>query len=195
MVLGVNELVGYRCWPPCSGADSFDPFMATNGVLGGLVAITASSPMVDTEASFVIGVVSGAIVFYGSRWLLRMKVMSLSWPWRHPPCLRSALWVTWTGDRRVVFSLVELVALDMVRWCRLGRRGTWTGVSRLWCIILGSSCRVPSPALVLSGLISLTRSLDEAYADGVVYDLRRASRWTLCKLYMIDAGGFPGGGL
>ena len=53
---------------------SFDPFMAANGILGGLVAITASSPMVRTEGSFVIGVLSGVLVFYGSKVLLRVKV-------------------------------------------------------------------------------------------------------------------------
>lgn len=53
---------------------SFDPFVATNGILGGLVAITASSPMVETEASFVIGVLSGVLVFYGSKLVLRLKV-------------------------------------------------------------------------------------------------------------------------
>lgn len=53
---------------------SFDPFMATNGVLGGLVAITASSPMVETEGAFVIGVASGALVVYGSKLLLKFRV-------------------------------------------------------------------------------------------------------------------------
>lgn len=53
---------------------SFDPFMATNGVLGGLVAITASSPMVETEGAFVIGVVSGVLVIYGSKLLLKLMV-------------------------------------------------------------------------------------------------------------------------
>lgn len=48
--------------------------MATNGLLGGLVAITASSPMVETEGSFVIGCVSGVLVFYGSNLLLKFKV-------------------------------------------------------------------------------------------------------------------------
>lgn len=54
--------------------DRFDPFMATNGVLGGLVAITAGSPMVETEGAFVIGVLSGVLVFYGNSWLIKMKV-------------------------------------------------------------------------------------------------------------------------
>ncbi|CAN0101349.1 unnamed protein product, partial [Ectocarpus sp. 13 AM-2016] len=53
---------------------SFDPFMATNGMLGGLVAITASSPLVQAEGAFVIGVVSGALVFYGSKLLLKFKI-------------------------------------------------------------------------------------------------------------------------
>lgn len=48
--------------------------MATNGLLGGLVAITASSAMVDTEGAFVIGVGSGVLVFYGSGWLLKLKI-------------------------------------------------------------------------------------------------------------------------
>lgn len=54
---------------------SFDSYMAANGMLAGLVAITASSPMVKTEGAFVIGVVSGIIVFSGSKALLRMKVL------------------------------------------------------------------------------------------------------------------------
>ncbi|CAN0377265.1 unnamed protein product [Ascophyllum nodosum] len=53
---------------------NFDPFVTSNGVLGGLVAITASSPMVRTEGSFVIGLVSGLLVFYGSRMLLSFKI-------------------------------------------------------------------------------------------------------------------------
>ncbi|CAN0450974.1 unnamed protein product, partial [Laminaria digitata] len=52
---------------------SFDPFMTTNGVLGGLVAITASSPMVETHGAFIIGLVSGALVFHGSKLLLVVK--------------------------------------------------------------------------------------------------------------------------
>ena len=50
--------------------------MAVNGLLGGLVAITASSPMVETEGSFVIGFLSGVLVFYGSKLLLKFKVCS-----------------------------------------------------------------------------------------------------------------------
>ncbi|CAM9483938.1 unnamed protein product [Pylaiella littoralis] len=53
---------------------SFDPFIATNGLLGGLVAITASSPMVETEGAFLIGVISGALVFYGSRMTLKFQI-------------------------------------------------------------------------------------------------------------------------
>lgn len=52
--------------------------MATNGMLGGLVAITASSPLVQAEGAFVIGVVSGALVFYGSKLLLKFKVRTES---------------------------------------------------------------------------------------------------------------------
>lgn len=47
--------------------------MATNGLLGGLVAITASSPLVETEGAFVIGFVSGVLVFYGSKTLLKFQ--------------------------------------------------------------------------------------------------------------------------
>lgn len=38
------------------------------------MAITASSPMVETEGAFVIGFASGALVFYGSKLLLKFKV-------------------------------------------------------------------------------------------------------------------------
>ena len=69
-----NGLYPFTPLPHPSPRFSFDPFVTSNGVLGGLVAITASSPMVRTEGSFVIGLVSGLLVFYGSRMLLSFKV-------------------------------------------------------------------------------------------------------------------------
>ena len=42
-------------------------------MLGGLVAITASSSMVDTHGAFFIGMVSGVLVFYGSKLMLMVK--------------------------------------------------------------------------------------------------------------------------
>lgn len=72
-MVSLDDLIGCLA---CSDmvTSSFDPFMATNGLLGGLVAITASSPMVETEGSFVIGFLSGFLVFYGSKLLLSFKV-------------------------------------------------------------------------------------------------------------------------
>lgn len=66
------------------GGRSFDPSTTINGVLGGLVAITASSLMVETHGALIIGLVSAALVFYGSKLLLKVQVryygnLRLSW--------------------------------------------------------------------------------------------------------------------
>jgi len=45
-----------------------------NGVLGGLVAVTASCHAVSTAGAMVIGSVAGAIVFFGARYLAYKKV-------------------------------------------------------------------------------------------------------------------------
>jgi Amt family ammonium transporter len=44
----------------------WDPGMAMNGCLGGLVAITAPCAFVTPMAALVIGIIAGAIVFYGT---------------------------------------------------------------------------------------------------------------------------------
>jgi Amt family ammonium transporter len=45
-----------------------------NGVLGGLVAITANCHAVSVKEAVFIGLVAGIIVFYGERWLERKKI-------------------------------------------------------------------------------------------------------------------------
>ncbi len=45
-----------------------------NGVLGGLVAITANCHAVSVYDAVIIGLVAGVIVFYGERWLERKQI-------------------------------------------------------------------------------------------------------------------------
>lgn len=45
-----------------------------NGVLGGLVAITANCHAVSVTSASLIGAVAGVIVFYGERWLERRQI-------------------------------------------------------------------------------------------------------------------------
>ncbi|CAM9899700.1 unnamed protein product, partial [Heterosigma akashiwo] len=51
-----------------------DPEAANNGILGGLVAITASCAVVDPEGAFVVGLVAGATYFGAAKLLLRLGV-------------------------------------------------------------------------------------------------------------------------
>ncbi len=51
-----------------------DLAFALNGVLGGLVAITASCAFVTPVAAYAIGLVGGALVVLGSAWLESLKI-------------------------------------------------------------------------------------------------------------------------
>jgi Amt family ammonium transporter len=52
----------------------WDVSMAFNGALGGLVAITAPTAFVTPQAALVIGVVAGAITYYGVGFMERIKI-------------------------------------------------------------------------------------------------------------------------
>jgi Amt family ammonium transporter len=51
-----------------------DPAMSVNGLLAGLVAITAPCAFVDTSASVIIGLVAGVLVCLATVWLERAKI-------------------------------------------------------------------------------------------------------------------------
>lgn len=51
-----------------------DPGMSVNGVLAGLVAITAPCAFVDSWAAVVIGLVAGVIVCWASVWIEKLKI-------------------------------------------------------------------------------------------------------------------------
>mmetsp|Transcript_28080 Transcript_28080/g.41750 ORF Transcript_28080/g.41750 Transcript_28080/m.41750 type:complete len:470 (-) Transcript_28080:339-1748(-) len=51
-----------------------DPGAANNGILGGLVSITASCSVVDPEAAFVIGLIGGVIYYFSALLLLRLQI-------------------------------------------------------------------------------------------------------------------------
>jgi len=50
------------------------PAAANNGLLGGLVAVTAGCGTVDPEGAFVIGVVAGAVYVFSSKLMLKLKI-------------------------------------------------------------------------------------------------------------------------
>ncbi len=57
-----------------SGAKKPDPGMSVNGVLAGLVAVTAPCAFIDTTAAIIIGLVSGVLVCVATVWLEKAKI-------------------------------------------------------------------------------------------------------------------------
>ena len=51
-----------------------DPGMSVNGILAGLVAITAPCAFVDSWASVVIGLIAGVLVCWASVWIEKLKI-------------------------------------------------------------------------------------------------------------------------
>ncbi|MDC0611406.1 ammonium transporter [Vibrio sp.] len=51
-----------------------DVTMLLNGIVGGLVGITAGCFAVSASSAVIIGVVAGIIVYYGELWLLHLKI-------------------------------------------------------------------------------------------------------------------------
>lgn len=52
----------------------FDTRGANNGILSGLVAVTAGAPLINPEGAFVIGVVSAVVYYSSANLLLRLKI-------------------------------------------------------------------------------------------------------------------------
>mmetsp|Transcript_17121 Transcript_17121/g.22617 ORF Transcript_17121/g.22617 Transcript_17121/m.22617 type:complete len:469 (+) Transcript_17121:103-1509(+) len=51
-----------------------DPTAANNGILAGLVSITASCSVVEPEGAFIIGSIGGIIYFFSNKLLLKLKI-------------------------------------------------------------------------------------------------------------------------
>ncbi|CAM9695684.1 unnamed protein product [Phaeothamnion confervicola] len=54
--------------------NKFDSSYVNNGLLAGLVAITAGCPVVTPEAAVIIGAVAGGVYFFGSKILLWLRI-------------------------------------------------------------------------------------------------------------------------
>ncbi|CAN0154563.1 unnamed protein product, partial [Discosporangium mesarthrocarpum] len=52
----------------------FDSSMVNNGILSGLVAVTAGAPLLEPEGAFVVGVVASGVYFVSSALLLKLKI-------------------------------------------------------------------------------------------------------------------------
>lgn len=51
-----------------------DPRSIANGLLGGLVGITASGSMIDPRAAALIGAIAGVVAVYSDEWLVRLRI-------------------------------------------------------------------------------------------------------------------------
>lgn len=52
----------------------FDTRGVNNGILSGLVAITACAPLINPEGAFVIGVVSAGVYYTSAALLIRLQI-------------------------------------------------------------------------------------------------------------------------
>ncbi|PJC86249.1 diguanylate cyclase [Vibrio sp. HA2012] len=52
----------------------FDVAQILNGVIGGLVGITAGCHVMNTPSAMLVGILSGCIVFWGEKWINHLKI-------------------------------------------------------------------------------------------------------------------------
>lgn len=52
----------------------FDTRGVNNGILSGLVAITAGAPLINPEGAFVTGVVSAGVYYCSSNFMLKQRI-------------------------------------------------------------------------------------------------------------------------
>lgn len=74
MLAGSFGGVGVTLWSPLFTERQLSLSSLINGVLGGLVSITASSAYVDAKNACIIGLVSAFIVLWGEKFLNRIKI-------------------------------------------------------------------------------------------------------------------------
>jgi Amt family ammonium transporter len=108
-----------------------DVTLILNGVIGGLVGITASCFAVDSLDAMVIGVVSGVLVFYGEHWLLKKKIDDALGV--IPAHLFCGIWGVLSVG---VFADLDTLATGLTRFEQIGIQLLGIIVICLWAIVV-----------------------------------------------------------
>ncbi|WED22761.1 ammonium transporter [Vibrio sp. JC009] len=109
-----------------------DVTLILNGVIGGLVGITASCHIVTPSQAMVIGLISGAIVFFGEKWISQKRIDDALGV--VPAHLFSGIWGTLAVG---LFGDLTLLGTGLSRIEQVGIQLLGILCISLWCIGIG----------------------------------------------------------
>jgi len=115
-----------------NGGKKIEGEMIANGVLAGLVAITAGCAFVDTQGAMIIGLVSGVVVYFGASFL--EKVLKLDDVVGAIPV--HAFCGAW-GTLAVGFFIRPEFLGDLTRWEQIRIQAIGVGACFVWAFGLG----------------------------------------------------------
>ncbi len=109
----------------------FDVSLLLNGIIGGLVGITAGCHVVSTPSAMIIGIVSGCIVYWGERWINHLRIDDALGA--VPAHLFTGIWgvmsVGLLGD-------LEIMGTGLSRFEQIGIQFLGVVSISIWCILV-----------------------------------------------------------
>ncbi len=103
-----------------------------NGVLAGLVAVTASCHAINSYEAALIGSVAGVLVYWGTQWIEKLEIDDAVGV--VPVHLFAGIWGVMSVG---IFGDPELLGTGLTHWQQIGVQGLGVVCISLWCVGIG----------------------------------------------------------